>query len=56
MVFHPFCLGRNILYMKNPLNIRFTESALEEGSEEDKELCKNVKRVMEIIVGLLMDR
>ena len=41
---------------KNPLNIRFTESALEEGSEEEKELCKNVKRVMEVIVGLLKDR
>src|SRR4051812_10457745 len=36
--------------------IRFTESALEEGSEEGKELHKNVKRVMEIIVGLLKDR
>ena len=56
MVFHPFCLRRNILYKKNPLNIRFTESALEEGSEKDKELRKNVKRVMEVIVGLLMDR
>ncbi|GET59825.1 hypothetical protein RhiirA1_463210 [Rhizophagus irregularis] len=31
-------------------------SALEEGSEEEKELCKNVKRVMEVIVGLLKDR
>ena len=41
---------------KSPLNIRFTESALEEGSEEEKELCKNVKRVMEVIVGLLKDR
>ena len=41
---------------KNPLNIRFTESALKEGSEEEKELCKNVKRVMEVIVGLLKDR
>jgi len=37
-------------------NIRFTESALEEGSEEEKELRKNVKRVMEVIVGLLKDR
>ncbi len=41
---------------KNPLNIRFTESALKEGSEEEKELCKNVKRVVEVIVGLLKDR
>ena len=29
---------------------------MEEGSEEEKELCKNVKRVMEVIVGLLKDR
>ncbi|RGB40686.1 hypothetical protein C1646_753026 [Rhizophagus diaphanus] len=41
---------------KSPLNIRFTESALEEGSEEEKELCKNVKQVMEVIVELLKDR
>ncbi|CAG8753958.1 12406_t:CDS:2 [Gigaspora rosea] len=41
---------------KNPLNIRFTESVLKEGSEEERELCKNVKRVMEVIVGLLKDR
>ncbi|RGB23630.1 hypothetical protein C1646_676969 [Rhizophagus diaphanus] len=41
---------------KNPLNIRFTESALKENSEEEKELCKNVKRVIEVIVGLLKDR
>ncbi|PKK61980.1 hypothetical protein RhiirC2_194894 [Rhizophagus irregularis] len=41
---------------KDPLNIRFSESALKEGSEEEKDLCKNVKRVMEVIVGLLKDR
>ncbi|PKC76289.1 hypothetical protein RhiirA1_528130 [Rhizophagus irregularis] len=41
---------------KNPLNIRFSESALKEGLEEEKELHKNVKRVMEVIVGLLKDR
>jgi hypothetical protein len=35
---------------RNPLNIHFVETALE------KELCKNVKRVMEIIVGLLRER
>jgi len=29
---------------------------LKEGSEEEKELHKNVKRVMEVIVGLLKDR
>ncbi|GES98251.1 hypothetical protein GLOIN_2v1709121 [Rhizophagus clarus] len=40
----------------NPLNIRFVETALEEGSEDEKELCKNVKRVMEVIVGLLRER
>jgi hypothetical protein len=41
---------------RNPLNIRFVESALEEGSKDEKELCKNVKRVMEVIVGLLRER
>jgi len=29
---------------------------LEEGSEDEKELCKNVKRVMKVIVGLLRKR
>lgn len=41
---------------KDTLYIRFSESALKEDSEEEKELCKNVKRVMEVIVGLLKDR
>src|SRR5581483_463299 len=41
---------------RNPLNIRFVKTALEEGSEDEKELCKNVKRVMEVIVGLLRER
>ncbi|CAB4434033.1 unnamed protein product [Rhizophagus irregularis] len=41
---------------KNPLSIRFTESALKEGSEEEKELFRNVKRVIEVVVGLLKDR
>ena len=41
---------------KDPINIRFTESALKEGSEEEKDLCKNVKRVIEVVVGLLKDR
>jgi hypothetical protein len=41
---------------KDPLNICFSESALKEGSDEEKDLCKNVKRVMEVIVGLLKDR
>ncbi|GBC08373.1 hypothetical protein RclHR1_08070007 [Rhizophagus clarus] len=41
---------------KDPLNIRFSESVLKEGSEEEKDLVKNVKRVMEVIVGLLKDR
>ena len=41
---------------KDPLNVRFSESALKEGSEEEKDLRKNVKRVMEVIVGLLKNR
>ncbi|CAG8776164.1 15178_t:CDS:1, partial [Funneliformis caledonium] len=41
---------------KDPLNIRFSEFALKEGSEKEKDLRKNVKRVMEVIVGLLKNR
>ena len=41
---------------KDPINIRFSDSALKEGSEEEKDLHKNVKGVMEVVVGLLKDR
>ncbi|GET61540.1 hypothetical protein GLOIN_2v1502041 [Rhizophagus irregularis DAOM 181602=DAOM 197198] len=41
---------------KNPLNIRVSEFTLKEGSEEKKNLYKNVKRVMKVIVRLLKDR
>ncbi|CAG8730972.1 18580_t:CDS:2, partial [Racocetra fulgida] len=40
---------------RDPLNIKFSESALKKDSEADIELQKNVKRVMEVIVGLLKD-
>ncbi|GBC12665.2 hypothetical protein GLOIN_2v1775298 [Rhizophagus irregularis DAOM 181602=DAOM 197198] len=40
---------------KDPLNIQFSESALKEGSEEEKDLHKNVKWVIEVIVRLLKD-
>ncbi|GES86503.1 hypothetical protein GLOIN_2v1709121 [Rhizophagus clarus] len=50
------CENRISCTSRNPLNIRFVETALEEGSEDEKELCKNVKRVMEVIVGLLRER
>ena len=53
MVFYSFGILRT---SKDPFNIRFSESALKEGSEEEKDLHKNVKRVMEVIVGLLKDR
>ncbi|CAI2191235.1 19249_t:CDS:2, partial [Funneliformis geosporum] len=43
-------------YSKNPLNIRFVKSALKENSEGEKELRKNVKWVIEVIVGSLKDR
>ncbi|PKC63557.1 hypothetical protein RhiirA1_463616 [Rhizophagus irregularis] len=36
---------------KDSLNIRFSESALKEVSEEEKVLRKNVKRIIEVIVG-----
>ncbi|RIB19027.1 hypothetical protein C2G38_2141827 [Gigaspora rosea] len=41
---------------RDPFNIKFSESALKKDSEADIELQKNVKRVMEVIVGLLKDR
>ncbi|CAG8630767.1 20040_t:CDS:2 [Dentiscutata erythropus] len=41
---------------RDPLNIKFSESALKKDSEADIELQKNVKRVIEVIVGLLKDR
>ncbi|PKY41201.1 hypothetical protein RhiirA4_539414 [Rhizophagus irregularis] len=46
-------LGRISCTSKNLLNV---DSALKEGSEDEKELHKNVKRVTEVIVVLLMDR
>jgi hypothetical protein len=33
-----------------------TEYTVKENSEEEKELYKNVKRVIEVIIGLLKDR
>ena len=41
---------------KSPLLILFEEATLQEGSDKEKLLCKNVKKVVEIIVGLLMDK
>jgi hypothetical protein len=45
-----FCTSRN------PLNIQFVESALKEGSKEEKVLHESVKQVMEVIVGMLRDK
>ena len=36
--------------------IQFLKSALEADSEAEKKLCKNVRQVVEVIVGLLKDR
>lgn len=47
MVFYPIHLGWYFM-SKDPLNIRFPS--------QEKELRKNVKRVMEVIVWLLKDR
>jgi len=49
---------------KHPINkatitlaiTRQLEWLMKEGSEEEKDLCKNVKWVMKVIVGLLKDR
>src|ERR1051325_4182937 len=40
---------------KNPFNIKFSEAILN-NKEEEQELHKNVRRVLEVIVGLLKDR
>ncbi len=41
---------------RSPYNIRFIEAALVKNSKEEKELHENVKKIVEIIVGLLKDR
>jgi len=41
---------------KLPHSIKFTDDALVEDSEEYQTLCKDVQKVLSIIVGLLMDR
>ncbi|PKC04053.1 hypothetical protein RhiirA5_422817 [Rhizophagus irregularis] len=51
-----YTTGKISCTSQDPLNIRLVRSALNENSEAEKELCKNVKRVMEVIVGLLKDR
>ena len=56
MVFYSFCLGWDIKHEQGSPQYSISESALKEGSEEEKDLCKNVKRVMEVVVGLLKDR
>ena len=38
------------------LTIEFTKKALEKNSEEYEALCKGVKKVLGVIVGLLKDR
>ena len=40
---------------KDPINIQFSDSTLKEGSEEEKDLRKNMKGVMKVVVGLLKD-
>jgi hypothetical protein len=41
---------------KLPHTIEFTDDALKENSEEYHTLCKGVKKVLGVIVGLLNDR
>ncbi|RIA84911.1 hypothetical protein C1645_831565 [Glomus cerebriforme] len=48
--------AQNLVQYKKSLQQPQNESALKEGSEEEKDLCKNVRRVMEVIIGLLKDR
>ncbi|RIA98359.1 hypothetical protein C1645_129345 [Glomus cerebriforme] len=51
-----YSTGRISCTSKRPYNIVFSEAALEKDSVEEQELRKNVKRVMEVIVGILIDR
>ncbi|RGB24377.1 hypothetical protein C1646_773186 [Rhizophagus diaphanus] len=52
--------AQNLVQCESALQVntvKIRESfTLKENSEEEKELCKNVKRVIEVIVGLLKDR
>ena len=41
---------------KVPYTIKFTDDALDENSKEYCTLCKEVKEVLEIIIGLIKDR
>ena len=41
---------------ERPLRIEFLKSALVPDSEDEKKLGENVRQVVEVIVGLLMDR
>ena len=56
LVFYLFTSDGISRTSKDLLNIQFTKFALKEDSEEEKELRKDVKRVIEVIVGLLKDR
>ena len=53
MVFSPLYLRWNFLHEQKP---RFVKSALKKDSEEEKKFHKNVKREMNVIVGLLRVR
>ena len=48
--------GEILQASKAPFSIEFVEEALVENSEEYKTLCKGVKKVLGIIIGLLEDR
>ncbi|PKY52395.1 hypothetical protein RhiirA4_470001 [Rhizophagus irregularis] len=50
-VFYSFHLRWNIEHKQESSQYSISESALKEGSEEEKDLRKNVKRIMEVIVG-----
>jgi len=41
---------------KAPFSIEFVKEALVENSKEYKTLCKGIKKVLGIIIGLLKDR
>jgi hypothetical protein len=51
-----YSTGRISCTSKRPYNIVFSEASLKKDSVDERELRKNVKRVIEVIVGILIDR
>ncbi|RGB41257.1 hypothetical protein C1646_810789 [Rhizophagus diaphanus] len=51
-----YSTGRILCTSKRPYNIVFSEASLRKDSVDEQELRRNVKKVIEVIVGILIDR